>query len=295
LAVVIRAGYFCTAGYTEAGGIKALLEKIHPDIAWERCFPAFDKPAPKLGRPLSTPRAEDSGTTGRALVDRMMDRLAKYYHGEACSFDVVVLIDDADCRFKAPDADAARWSGELLARVRAAVERPALGFVALFASPEIETWLLADWAAGFGEEYAEIAAALRVHLERGILGPPPWRALEDYGGAYDPGRGSCAQKLSDDLNTALDQLAAAAGGEVAREAYTYSKKVNGPRMLQRIRPEEVATLCTTYFEPAYRALRELVEAAPLPLPAASPPSEREQRAPPPRRLRPTPGKRGSRR
>jgi len=214
--VVIRAGYFCTAGYTEAGGIKELLEKIHPDIAWERCFPAVDKPAPKLGRPLSTPRAEDSGTTGRALVDRMMDRLARYYRGEACSFDVVVLIDDADCRFKAPDADAARWSGELVARVRAAAERPTIGFIALFASPEIETWLLADWTAGFGAEYPEIAAALLTHLEQGILGPPPWSSLEAYGGAYEAGRGSCAQKLSDDLNVALDRRL---GPRVALGAY----------------------------------------------------------------------------
>ncbi len=82
--MVTRVGYFCTAGHTEAGGIRQFLEKIHPDIVWLRRFPAYDKPAPKLGRTLPAPRSTDEGCTGDKLVDKMLERIALYYQGAAC-------------------------------------------------------------------------------------------------------------------------------------------------------------------------------------------------------------------
>lgn len=227
----------------------------------------------------------------------MLERIEKYYSGTACDFDVVLLIDDADCRFQAPDKDAAAWVEKHGALVRKAAARPELRFLALFASPEIETWLLADWEQSFGEEYRTIVGDLLAHLAAGILGPQPWTTLEDYGGGYEEERKSCRRKLSDDLNSVLAQLATQAaqvGRDVPQGLYTYSKKTNGPRMLQRIRPTEVAKLCATHFEPVYLELRALANAAPEEKAEAPTPRREEKRASPSGRIRPKPRGHGSR-
>jgi hypothetical protein len=96
----------------------------------------------------------DGGVTGTTLVDKMRERLEKHYRGAGCDIDVVVVIDDADCRFLREGAlDLATWAKEMEQQVRAWTERPKLRFVPLLASPEIEAWLLADWQEGFGKEY----------------------------------------------------------------------------------------------------------------------------------------------
>ena len=134
MAVVIRVGYFCTAGYTEQGGIHAFLGKLRPDIEWTRCFPAFEKPGPKLRKGLPMP----SGITGQPLIERMLSTLEKYYQGDDCTFDVVLLIDDADCRVKDPKGELAEQLRGLPDEVRVRTGKDDLGFVALLASPEIE-------------------------------------------------------------------------------------------------------------------------------------------------------------
>ena len=82
-----RAGYFCTAGYTETGGIEPFLKRLNGSIDWQRCFPAVDKPAPKLNRPYPTPvQGPSHGATGSHLVDRMLgilrDDMRKYKDAE---------------------------------------------------------------------------------------------------------------------------------------------------------------------------------------------------------------------
>jgi len=259
----MRIGYFCTAGYTEMGGIKQFLAKIRADVEWERCFPAVEKPAPKLNRPFPEPRREDSGATGQDLVDRMLERLRKYHSGIQCNLDIVLLIDDADCRFKDSPGSFSRWVARCRERVREATQKEAVEFVALLASPEIEAWLLTDWEEGFGREYHGLEPLLLHHLEANLLGTRPWAAIEDYGGQATGG--SCEEKLSEDIQKAFsDLIAAALAGSIDEATCFYSKAVHGPRMLQRIRPDELCAACSRYFAPAYNDL--------LALPAAIPPS-----------------------
>jgi Domain of unknown function (DUF4276) len=254
MALVIRVGFFCSGGDTELGArgfepaaIDAFLRKIGADIAWVRAFPAFEKPGPKLGRARTSLKdSRDGGITGSGLIDKMRDRLEKHYRGPACDFDVIVLVDDADCRFL-QEGSLEDWTEDVERKVRAWTEQPDLRFVALLASPEIEAWLLADWEEGFGREYRPI----QVPLGRGLasdqrLGKRPWTSIESFGGPY--ANGSCSRKLSDEVQDLVKEN----GG-------TYSKRNNGPDMLRRIRPDDVAQVCRSVFAHALRKIRELAD------------------------------------
>lgn len=78
---MITVGYFCSGGHTETGGIKYFLEKINPNIRWERCFPTLDKTNKKQGRMASTHIRGHNGITGEKLVEEMLKRL-RYSHFE---------------------------------------------------------------------------------------------------------------------------------------------------------------------------------------------------------------------
>jgi hypothetical protein len=276
VALVIRVGHFCTGGHTELGAralpsgdlqlaaIDAFLRKISPDILWTRAFPAREKPGPKHkpgSAPVSFKDPRDGGVTGRTLVDRMRERLTKHYRGPDCDLDAVVVIDDADCRFL-DDGAVQRWTQDLEREVRLWTERSELRFVALLASPEIEAWLLADWEEGFGREYASIQVPLGQALDRDLLGARPWVRIEEFGGPFDREKGSCTQKLSTEVQSALARLAMEKGEAADRWTYTYSKRDNGPDMLRRIRPDKAAESCQRVLGPAIRALRLLGEQTP---------------------------------
>jgi hypothetical protein len=241
---VIRAGYFCSAGHTEAGGMQAFLERIdRTRVTWERCFPAVTKPGPKLGRPA--PRPDHEGLSGSGLVGAMLSRLKMRRDRAGTApfdLDLILFIDDADCRFEADRAGLATWIADRTAEVRAAANHEGIPFIALFASPEIEAWFVADWDAGFGREHARLATGdrpLRAHVEDLLNGP--LESVETYGGGFV--NGGCASKLSDRLRTLLERLGAG-----------YTKSTDGTTMLRRVRPEKIAAACTTYFRPAWQQL-----------------------------------------
>jgi hypothetical protein len=249
VALVIRIGYFCTAGHTEAGGIDRFLRRIDEgtDVRWERCFPAVQKPGPKLHRPAPK---QGEGTTGERLVAEMLARLGKYHRtGSKDALDVVLFIDDADCRFEGDPAKLVAWTAEHTEAVRSAIGTPSTPFIVLFASPEIEAWFLADWEQGFGHEYAHLCGEekhLRSHVDA-LLGEAAGN-IEHYGGGYV--NGACANKLSEKLQALVLRL-----GE------TYSKRTHGQDMLRRIRPAKVAEVCGFCFRPALAALVRAVGAA----------------------------------
>jgi hypothetical protein len=245
---LVKIGYFCSAGYTETGGLDAVLRRVAPDVTWERCFPAVDKPAPKIGRPLPTPVAAHSGVTGEALVKRIIDHFDDY---DALPYDAILIVDDADCRFCGlADDPAPGWRDAVVARLRGArrwVDRPV--FV-LFASPEVEAWLLADWNNTFARYYPDVQVWMRRRLL--ALGLDD---LERYG---CPRRGSsCTRKLSEDLVAAIDVVDGATDpppGPVPR----YSKRTDGPWMLRCVDPDVVAAACAWLFAPSLWALRRWV-------------------------------------
>lgn len=243
---MIRVGYFCTAGHTEAGGMQRFLRRIDPDVDWVRCFPAISKPGPKLGRPA--PRHKQ-GLSGGALVEEMLSRLKTYHQvSSPGALDVVLLIDDADCRFDDVAAWQA-WQEDRTADVAKALGDSNRPFVALFASPEVEAWFLADWEHGLGAQYGRLPSGdkhLRSRVED-LLGRPI-DDVESYGGRRL--NGTCEHKLSEKLQNLLLLL-----GEA------YSKGTQGQDMLLRIEPAKVAERCDRYFRPALHEVRRAIAAA----------------------------------
>jgi hypothetical protein len=101
---LVRIGWFATGGHTEVGGLQRFLERIDDGPRWVRCFPAVQKPGPKLGR--AAPAPSDEGITGADLGARML-KLIRERH-QPGEFDAYLLVDDADCRFCGDDPTAAR-------------------------------------------------------------------------------------------------------------------------------------------------------------------------------------------
>lgn len=262
---MVRGGYFCTAGYTEVGGIEAFLKKLAPHIAWQRCFPAVHKPGPKLGRGFPEPQAQHAGVTGRRLFSDMLRILSAHHSGSACQLDVVVLIDDADCRFAGaaePLAEQLAWEASLTEQVRTATGNHKLSFHALLAWPEVEAWFLADWDNSFGhryDQYHQVAHPLRRHIETCILHPLGWNDVERFGGRLL--NGSCEQKLSTHLQNAFTtadpcRCHPPLQTKLSEHPYPlhYSKRQDGPRLLARLDPAKVAH-STPHFRRPYNQIQ----------------------------------------
>lgn len=268
----MKGGYFHSVGHTEVEGLRPFLDKISPEIDWIRCFPArnvltaprpirSDQRPPGRQAPAVAEGADVEGLTGPRLAERMLQVLRQHHRGPQCGFDFVLLVDDADCRFRcAPDPERAlrEWTAELTDKVREAADKPKLGFHALLAFPEVEAWLLADWERGFGGGlYRGIKDPLHRHIRGCVLHPLPWAQLEDFGGQLV--NGSCEHKLSSRLQAAFHEpggcrCTPALLEVVARQPgapLRYSKKIDGADMLRRIRPDEVRQ-----FSPRFRAALE---------------------------------------
>jgi hypothetical protein len=169
----------------------------------------------------------------------MVDIVEK--HHRTYHFDAYVLIDDADCRFcdREPTEALLEFQQQLQEQVKTLLDRT-IPVICLLASPEIETWLVADWERSFAKTYPTIERDLRQRL-RTRWGSGP---LEGFGCPRKDG--SCSRKLS----TELQEEVKMAGG-------IYSKRIDGALMLMRIRPEQVEKQCTGLFRTSLQDLRRL--------------------------------------
>lgn len=238
-------GYFHTAGYTESGSLPSFLKKINPSVKWERCFPAYQKlkmaKGPHGSTPIKQHRAQDSGITGEALIDRMKIILARYRE-DYQHLDWVVVIDDLDC---ANPQNASHVKNEVSRILGRNVQ-----VCFLYASPEVEAWLVADWEHSFGKHYPH-AIAIQLRYQLGQYQPPVIRkSIEGFGGPVKA-LGGCTTKLSTVIQTVFSRHISSA------KKYEYSKRYDGNEMLSHIEPEAVSNLCQTHFSPAYQKLRQI--------------------------------------
>lgn len=242
--MVKKVAYFSTSGETEIGGLKAFLYKINSSVEWERSFPAARKPGPKYrpGIALASP----PGITGERLRQEMVDRLRARPEDFQTS-EMILLIDDMDCRFNGDTVAYANWVADCQAEVQAILGRP-IQFVALLASPEIEGWFLVDWRNSFGITYQKFTN----HMLQTCLEYKDYvsgaKAIEEYGLPLH--NNSCTKKLSNEIVQCLYQLP-------PDKVEGYSKKDHGAEMLGRIEPSNIAAHCRIYFADAYRILRAL--------------------------------------
>jgi len=233
--------YFCSDGYTELGAIQNFLEKItsSSSVSWIRAFPAKLKPGPKLRKV--------SGISGDDLNGEMLKRLDKYKKAYS-TVSAVVLVDDADCRFRYGNDEASnrkRWKNERQKEISRILDSE-IPFLPLFASPEIEAWFVSDWEKGFGKQYPELANQLRREVISLIYSVDN---IEQFGvRKEDSGKTFCDPKLSDKIA----EIIKIHGG-------SFSKKHDGPEMLHSVEPDNVAKHCTFYFKPALVELRRHIE------------------------------------
>ncbi len=220
-----------TAGFTETGGMQRFLRKIRPDAEWTCCFPAVQKPGPKPGKAL--PRPDESGVSGPKLREMALKRL-RDRRGRDADLDLVLFVDDGDCRFCGQDLVAATraWEAAFRAEVAAALGRD-VPVVVLFAHPEVEAWFLLDpdqrrtllpWKPG-----SELDL---VDLDRGTWGCPEVN-------------GSCSRKLSAEIAEARKVLGLP----------EYSKRRQGPDLLVALDPARLAARMPGTFGDAYRRLQ----------------------------------------
>lgn len=250
----MRVGLFATGGYTEVGGLQRVLERWLPGVQITRCLPTAQK-GRKLDPLTPSPAPNHNGLTGEALIREAISMVSMYHAGDRCGFDVLVLADDADCRFGCETKDG--WEGfveQVTERFRAAAQRPDLPVVVLLASPEVEAWLVADFDNGFGDAHFlascfDNGAASRGAVQQALSGvlKRPWREVEAFG--CPPHNGSCSSKLSTAIGGALSAL--------NHSSHPYSKWKHGALMLQRVDPERLVNGCPLYAGPALRRLRVL--------------------------------------
>lgn len=287
----MRAFYACTASHMEVMAVDEFLRKLNPRLSqydsWIRIFPARRLSQPRPLRSDAEPARRPpvmnpvSGVTGEALIAALVQVL-QYKQDECPDVEILVIIDDADCRFSpggpcrasAEEDLAAALRGycdTLTTRLRAALQRT-LRVILLLAFPEGEAWLYADWSEGFGKEYPALQHPLRNRITADILRGTP---VEEWG-SWDAAKNSCASKFSQAIIDLFD-APPGQGGLFQKDAQTqtwtpvdpatlataetrYSKAVNGARMLRRIRPAVIAEECRQTFRPGYQELQRACDA-----------------------------------
>lgn len=241
-------------GETEAGlvnqefAVIAFLRRNLPGARVDRLFPTRLKPA---GKPGQVPLAPRSGLTGSALVSELRAYVTGRGRALLQAGDIVVLLDDVDCRFCEPDcgdrgcAERFRWWRDELARAMP----EGVELVALLAAPEMEGWFVTTWDRSFHQpllrkgwtDGAVHAARKRVHARLG-RSPETW-------GRGGPVAG-CEEKFSEILVAILAEASPPGVGGTA-----YSKRLDGPSMLAGLDAETISRSHRRYFAPGWRRLK----------------------------------------
>ncbi len=270
--MVERIACFFTGGYTEAGGMQAFLEKINGKYEFKQYMPNKTK---KRKGDAKVIQKELSGVTGEIFLRKVYDILEnEKCRNEISQCKAILLADDLDGRFHG-------WSNEQVnAYKQTVIEKicqklqKEMPVFFLYASPEIESWFVADWNNGFEAFITKsgfvsdvevkakqfFAHSLKIYVQDNIL-KEYCLEIEEYGfrnGKY--------YKLSDQLIEAVqtkvkESMIHISGVnkeylkqiQESRELY-YSKKGRGEWMLKNINPEIVAQECKRYFRPVYNEI-----------------------------------------
>ena len=269
--MVERIACFLTCGYTEAGIMQAYLKKINGNYDYKQYLPNRTIKKKRSPKNISS---SISGVTGEKLLQKIYSIIEKH-KDEISKCSAIIIEDDLDARFYGlNESQIKEYIAEIKKNVceKLGCEREVF---MLYASPEIESWFIADWKNGFEYLFSESGIVkdvekaaikfythnLKIMVERDIL-KNYVDDIEQYGmfdGKY--------VKLSDNLieMIQIDSKRQIANIKEANVQYIkqiidsryiyYSKKLHGSVMLRNIRPENVANKCTRYFKDTYLNLR----------------------------------------
>ena len=268
--MVEKIACFLTCGYTEAGVMQSFLRKINGNYEYKQYLP--NKTIKKKGDPkIISPKL--SGLTGEALLEKIYSILEKH-RNEINLCKAVLIEDDLDGRFhEYSDDDVIEYKKQIVDRVHEKLGSD-LPVIIMYASPEIESWFVADWKNGFEYLYTGSGVVkdvshnarllfshhLRQYIRNEILKEYADN-IESYGwleGKYI--------KLSDEIIEAVQtKVKESMSGlptinniqlkEIveSRDLY-YSKNLHGRTMLRQIQPATVSEKCPRYFGNSYNEL-----------------------------------------
>lgn len=229
--------------------------------------------------------SEFSGLTGGSLTQYVFHYLDKYKE-DFVDFDAIIIEDDLDGAFgdERTKGDKSTFvairnqafenhCNFIQNTVREKLQKDnTFPVIQFYASPEIETWFLADWGNSFGSIYGPkvlnilsanenqyFRSRFQAYINANVL-KEYCQFLENYGyfnGEY--------YKLSDQIICSLDSFKvelAFRSEEIAKHIsdnrnLLYSKRLHGEIMLRQISPETVMAKCSTYFAEAFAKLKNL--------------------------------------
>jgi hypothetical protein len=283
--MVRKIACFFTGGFTESGAMQYFLEKMGDNIKISQFCPnKAMKRRGTNGRPHMIKSV--NGLTGASLIHYVYDYIDKY-QDDLKEYDAILIEDDLDDRFyeytvagdettkrKCRNSEYIQYCNEIRNIIRVKLHKDD-GFPVflLFASPEIESWFLADWDNSFGKVYGPkgvnilnsasnsyFSYSFNKYVRKNIL-----KQYENNIEAYGYFNGEYV-KLSTQIQEALS-------GEykvwinnddsygISRcEALEYSKSIHGDKMLRSISPEQVGNKCLMFYRETYDELQKFITA-----------------------------------
>lgn len=211
-------------GASEVNGLLPFLRAGFRTAVFQRKTPYRIKPGPKPGVPQ--PQSKFLGGTGNELAARITQQLrAALYRGETC--DLILVIDDLDCH------PANEREKLFLETIKAII--PQIKTIIGFASPEIESWLIADWGNTFAKhmDFKSHHVSMRQWLIK--EGHIPFDRPEQFS-SLDVARDTCEEKLS----SLLQEVAKIKAGVV------YSKNSHTSSLLQKMQVQIVSKKCPLF-------------------------------------------------
>jgi hypothetical protein len=279
MAMVKRIACFLTCGYTEAGTMQAFLRKINSNFEYRQYLP--NRTIKKKGDPKNID-SSISGLTGDALLKRIYEIVEKH-NKEISECAGIIIEDDLDARFEGwSDTEIHEYNQNIKDTVCQKLGCYIPVFI-LYASPEIESWFVADWENGFKYLYCNsgciddidtnarkfFAHHLKQYVEYFIL-KEYHDDIEKYGffdGKYIKLSEQLIQAIQYDVKEYIKNLSGT-NSEYMKQidnsrCLYYSKKLHGNIMLRNISSENVSNLCVNYFKITYYELKEFTsEGAP---------------------------------
>lgn len=194
---------------------------------FERKSPIRRKPGPRA------PKEPGYGRTGKSLGQQIEKLLFESLNSDE-SCDLILIIDDLDCH--EPKVRRALFDSSIGKVDKAKDIEHFVGF----ASPEIESWIIADWdhSIAADPDFRSRHSQMRHWLS--TQKAVPFNLPETFG-SYDEKKDSCRDKLSDAIIESSIHCGARS---------RYSKGIHTARFLRQISPEVVSGKC-----PFFRELR----------------------------------------
>jgi hypothetical protein len=218
---------FAGGGEAEVRGLIPFLEQNFSNCKFERKTPVRQKPGPKPGK------GNSYGRTSQSLIEQIIKELPIALRYEPNKCNLILVFDDLDCR--TPELQ----ENIILDAISTIPECTDINKLVMFAAPELEAWIIADWNNSIARhpDFRGRHKRMRYWLrqQKNI----PFNEPESFS-EYDEDRDCCREKLSQAL---VDSSVLA---EFDSLSTRYSKGLHTPALLQDIRPEEVQQRCPLF-------------------------------------------------